>query len=112
MAGAEVATAAALAALPVGSVVRLASGQVFVRVDAFRDGMDWQAPGDTDYWGPAAVLAEHPDATARVLYDPATERMRQRVRESRGMTSAEIVERQKRERRERAEEAAQQIRGA
>ncbi|MDF2916012.1 MAG: hypothetical protein K0S70_229 [Microbacterium sp.] len=65
----SVSTPEELAALPVGSVVLLGSGQAFVRTDAFRDGMDWQAPGDTDYWGPAAVLAEHPDAPARVLYE-------------------------------------------
>ncbi|MFB7890340.1 hypothetical protein ACFCZ3_20040 [Cellulosimicrobium cellulans] len=63
-----VTTVAALDALPVGSVVRLASGQVFVRVDDGRFG--WEAPGDRQRWTAVGVIAEHPDAPVAVLYRP------------------------------------------
>ena len=63
-----VTTVTELDALPIGSVVRLGSGQVFARVGM--DRTDWQAVGDGDYWHPWMILTEHPDAPARVLYDP------------------------------------------
>ena len=63
-----VTTVTELDALPVGSVVLLGSGQVFARVGM--DRTDWQAVGDGDYWHPRMILAEHPDAPARVLYEP------------------------------------------
>ena len=64
----DITTVTELGALPIGSVVRLGSGQVFARVGM--DRTDWQAVGDGDYWHPWMILTEHPDAPARVLYTP------------------------------------------
>lgn len=66
--GFDVTTVEQLDALPVGTVVRLASGQVFVRVDDGRFG--WEAPGDPQRWTAVGVIAEHPDAPVAVLYRP------------------------------------------
>jgi hypothetical protein len=60
-------SAVELDALPVGSVVRLASGQVFVRVHV--EAWPWQGVGDVDYWTTVGVLAEH-DGAPTVLYRP------------------------------------------
>ncbi|MBE7701239.1 hypothetical protein H9623_13130 [Oerskovia sp. Sa1BUA8] len=57
-----------LNALPIGSVIRLGSGQVFVRVD-LEGRWDWQTPGCADYWGSAHVLAEH-DGPHALLHVP------------------------------------------
>jgi hypothetical protein len=54
-----------LDALPVGSVVVLQSGQVFMRDDD--DEFGWITPGDISHWTSAGVF---PDAPARVLYEP------------------------------------------
>lgn len=58
-----------LDALPIGSIIRLGSGQVFVRVDGRGSGWDWECPGDEMRWGAADVLAEH-DGPHTLLFAP------------------------------------------
>lgn len=65
----EIRTPEELDALPVGSVVRIGSGQVFARDDVSGSGCDWAALGSTLLWWAEGVLAEH-DGPATLPYRP------------------------------------------